>query len=128
LLVAAVLILLGVIATSHALIVTVRRRRLELGVLSALGFTPTQRRVVVVAQATTIAIVALVVGIPLGAVAGRLIWSAIASTIGLAADAVFPFALVALGAVGFLITLNVIAVFPAHTARRLRAASALRSE
>jgi hypothetical protein len=61
------LAVLGAIATSHALAVTVRRRRVELGVLSALGFAPSQRRMAIAVQATTIAAVALLVGIPVGA-------------------------------------------------------------
>jgi hypothetical protein len=126
--VATALILLGVIATSHALFVTVGRRRLELGVLSAMGFTPSQRRVVVTVQATTIAIVALVLGMPLGAVLGRVIWSAIGGSIGLASDAVFPLALFAIGALGFVVALNAIALLPGQAARNLRPATALRSE
>jgi ABC-type antimicrobial peptide transport system permease subunit len=93
-----------------------------------MGFTPAQRRVVITAQGTTIAVIALVVGVPLGAVLGRVVWSAVARSIGLATDAAFPLVLFAIGALGFVVTLNVIAMFPAHTARRLRAATALRSE
>jgi hypothetical protein len=122
------LVVLGVIATTHALIVTVRRRRLELGVLSALGFAPAQRRAVILGQATTIAMIALVVGMPLGAVVGRVLWSAIAESMGLATDASFPLALLAAGAIGHLLVLNTIAAFPAHSARGLRVADALRSE
>ncbi|MBA3303431.1 MAG: ABC transporter permease [Acidimicrobiia bacterium] len=128
LLAGAALVVLGVIATSHALIVTVRRRRLELGVLSALGFTPGQRRTVVAGQATTIATIALVVGLPLGAIAGRLVWRAIAGSMGLATDAAFPLALLAMGAIGLVIVLNLIAAVPAQRARRLRVTDALRSE
>nr|MBA2625326.1 FtsX-like permease family protein [Acidimicrobiia bacterium] len=124
----AALVVLGVIATGHALVVTVRRRRVELGVLSALGFTPGQRRAVIIGQATTIATIALVVGVPLGAVAGRVIWSAIAGSMGLAADVTFPLALLATGAVGLVVVLNLIAALPGHSARRLRVADALRSE
>jgi hypothetical protein len=124
----AALAVLGLIATAHALIVTVRRRRRELGVLSSLGFTPGQRRSVILGQATTIAIVAVVVGLPLGAVAGRVAWSAIARSLGLAEGTAFPVLAMALGVVALLAVLNLIAVFPAVTARRLRVAEALRSE
>jgi ABC-type lipoprotein release transport system permease subunit len=122
------LAVLGVISTSHALLVTVRRRRLELGVLSALGFAPAQRRATIVGQATTITLIALVVGIPVGAVVGRLVWSIIAESIGVATDASFPLVLLAFGAIGFMAALNAIAAFPARSARRLRVADALRSE
>ena len=128
LLAGAALFVLGVIATSHALSVTVRRRRRELGILSSLGLTPGQRRSAILAQATTIAAVALVVGVPLGAVLGRLVWSAIAGSMGVATDVAFPIGVLAAGAVGFVVVMNLIAVFPARSARRLRVAEALRSE
>jgi hypothetical protein len=124
----AALVVLGLLATGHALIVTVRRRRLELGILSSLGFTPGQRRSVILGQATTIAVVALVVGLPLGAVAGRIGWSAIARSLGLAEGTRFPLLLMAGVVVGLLVVLNLIAAAPAFAARRLRVAEALRSE
>jgi ABC-type lipoprotein release transport system permease subunit len=125
---AGALVVLGSIATTHALIVTVRRRRLELAVLSALGFAPRQRRTVIVVQAMTVALVALVVGVPLGAVVGRVLWSAIAGAMGVAPDVVWPFALLALGAAGLVVALNLVATLPAVSAARLRIAEALRSE
>jgi len=128
LLAGAALVVLGVMATSHALIVTVRRRRLELGVLSALGFTPGQRRAVIAGQATTIATIALAAGLPLGAVTGRTLWWAIARSMGLATDAAFPLVLLAVGAAGIVVVFNLIASFPAQGARRLRVTEALRSE
>jgi ABC-type lipoprotein release transport system permease subunit len=125
---AAALAVLGLIATGHALIVTVRRRRLELGVLSSLGFTPGQRRSVIFGQATTIAVVALVVGLPLGAVVGRLGWSAIARSLGVEEGTSFPLLAMAGGVVVVVVALNVVAAVPAFTARRLQVAEALRSE
>jgi ABC-type lipoprotein release transport system permease subunit len=122
------LAVLGVIATGHALFVTVRRRRLELGILSALGFAPGQRRAVIAVQATTVALVALVIGLPLGAVAGRLMWSVIADSIGVRDDVVFPLPLLAAGSVALVVALNLIAALPARSAGRLRVAEALRSE
>jgi ABC-type lipoprotein release transport system permease subunit len=128
LVVGAGLVVIGLLATGHALLVTVRRRRLDLGVLSALGFAPGQRGVAIHGQASTIALVAIVVGVPLGLVAGRLLWSAISGSLGLATDASFPLAVLAAGAVGLVVALNLVAAWPAWTARRLRVADALRSE
>jgi ABC-type lipoprotein release transport system permease subunit len=122
------LVAVGLLATGHALLVTVRRRRLDLGVLSAMGFAPGQRGVAIHGQATTIALIALVVGVPLGLVAGRLLWFAISGAIGLATDASFPLALLAAGAVGLVVALNAIALVPAGSARRLGVADALRAE
>ena len=110
---AAALVLLGVIATSHGLIVTVRSRRLDLGVLTALGFTSGQRRHVIVAQATTVALIALLIGIPLGAIVGRLFWLAIARSLGVATDASFPPLVIAASATLIVVVLNLIAVLPA---------------
>jgi ABC-type antimicrobial peptide transport system permease subunit len=125
---AAGLVLLGVTSTSHALAVTVRRRRVELGVLSALGFSPRQRRLVIAAQATAIACVALVLGIPLGVIAGRVVWSIIAGSMGVATDAAFPLGLLAVGTAALIVVVNLIGAIPARSAGRLPVADALRSE
>jgi hypothetical protein len=125
---AGALVVLGVIATIHALVLTVRRRRHELGVLSALGFTPSMRATVVTAQATTLACAALVVGIPLGLLVGRATWLVIAEEMGLAGDPVTPVPLLVAGAVGLVLVLNAVATVPGRSAYRLRAGEALRAE
>ena len=93
-----------------------------------MGFAPGQRRVVILGQATTITVLALLVGVPLGALVGRVVWSAMAASMGVAGDASFPLVLIAVGALGFVVVLNTIASFPARRASRLRVADALRSE
>jgi ABC-type antimicrobial peptide transport system permease subunit len=102
--------------------------RNERSVLSALGFTPRQRRLVIAAQATAIACVALVLGIPLGAIAGRVVWSMIAGSMGVATGAAFPLGLLAVGTPTVIVVLNLIGAIPARSAGRLRVADALRSE
>jgi hypothetical protein len=126
---AGALVVLGVIATIHALIVTVRRRHHELGVLSALGFTPSMRAGVVAAQATTLAGAALLVGVPVGLVLGRATWVAIADRMGLADDPMMPpLLLLGAGAVSLVLLLNAVATVPGRSAYRLRAGEALRTE
>jgi hypothetical protein len=83
---------------------------------------------VILGQATTITVIALVVGVPLGAVAGRVAWSVIAGSMGVASDASFPLVLLGSGAIGLLVVLNAIAAFPAYSAGGLRVSDALRSE
>jgi hypothetical protein len=83
---------------------------------------------VITTQATTVACVALVVGVPLGAVAGRLVWSAIADSMGVADDVAFPVGLLLLGVPAVLLVLNAIGALPARAAARLAVAEALRSE
>ena len=107
---------------------TVRRRRLEFGVLSALGFVPAQRRLVIIGQATTMTLVGLAVGVPVGALLGSVVWSAIAGSMGIATDSSFPLLLLAVGAVGFVVVLHAVAAIPARSASHLRVAEALRAE
>ncbi|MEP7026162.1 MAG: FtsX-like permease family protein, partial [Actinomycetota bacterium] len=65
------LVLLAAGAVGHALATAVRRRRHELAVLRALGLTRRQARLVIVTQATVLALAGLAAGIPLGLVLGR---------------------------------------------------------
>ena len=72
---------LGLVAVAHALVLAVRRRRRDLGVLRALGLRPGEASSTVRWQAATIATVAVTAGIPAGLVAGRALWLAIARPI-----------------------------------------------
>ena len=71
-------------------------------------------------EATTIALAAIVVGIPLGVVAGRQLWTLYARQVGVLALPVTPIA--ALGAIAILAVLlaNIVARFPARAAARGR--------
>ncbi|HEX2701174.1 MAG TPA: FtsX-like permease family protein [Acidimicrobiales bacterium] len=122
------LVLLAVAAVTHALLTAVRRRRHDLAVLRAMGFRPRQNALCILSQSMTIAAVGLVVGLPLGAVAGRLAWRWVADATPLVYVA--PLALVAVGlaAPGALATANLLAAVPARRAARLRPAEVLRSE
>ena len=128
LLAAAALVLVGVVGVAHSLFGTVGRRRKDLGILSALGFTPRQRRVVVRAQAVTIALVALALGIPLGGVVGRGLWVTLARTLGVAVEPVLPATWLILGAAGLVGVLLLLAAWPGRAARHLDVADALRTE
>src|SRR6185437_1879961 len=77
------LALLAVGAVGYALSTAVRRRGRELAVLRALGLTSRQVRLVIVTQATLLAVVGLAAGIPLGLVVGRAIWRLVADLIPL---------------------------------------------
>ncbi|MDQ3462847.1 MAG: hypothetical protein M3471_07445, partial [Actinomycetota bacterium] len=79
-------------------------------------------------QSTTLAGLALVVGFPLGVVAGRWLWLLFARQLGVAPDVVVP-ALLLLSAVPVTIVLaGLVAVVPGLSARRLSPAAALRAE
>jgi hypothetical protein len=120
--------LLAIATVAHALVTTVRRRRHDLAVLRSIGFTRRDARIAIAWQATLIAIVGLVVGIPLGIVAGRLIWKQLAENFPVAY--VPPFALfgVLLVVPVAIIVANLIAAGPGHAATRIRPARVLRTE
>src|SRR5207248_2278579 len=63
----------GLAALTHLLVVSVARRRTETGLLLALGMVRRQLATIVFWQATTVAVVAITAGIPLGIAAGRAI-------------------------------------------------------
>jgi hypothetical protein len=125
---AAFLALLAVGAIGYALSIAVRRRRHELAVLRALGLTRGQSRLVVVTQATLLAVIGLAFGIPLGVAAGRTLWRAAAGMAPLAYRT--PAALWALVLITpvALVVANLLAGWPGHRAARLRTAEILRSE
>ncbi len=120
--------LLAIATVAHALVTTVRRRRHDLAVLRSIGFTRRDARIAIAWQATLIALVGLVIGIPAGIVAGRLIWKQLAESFPVAY--VPPFALLGVLLIGPLaiIVANVIAAGPGHAATRIRPARVLRTE
>jgi MacB-like periplasmic core domain/FtsX-like permease family len=124
----AFLALLAVSAVGHALATAVRRRRHDLAVLRALGITRGQARQVVTTQASLLAVIGLVFGVPLGIALGRVIWRAVAGFTPLAYHP--PFALLALLLVGpvALLAANALAAWPQHRAARVHAGRVLRSE
>jgi hypothetical protein len=125
--VAALLALLALAAVGHALISGTRQRRRELALLKTLGFARSQVRWSVACEATTMAVVGLVIGIPLGLLAGVAIWRAVADSVGVQNSALIPVYLAALVPL-VVLALNAVAYFPARRAARIRPAVALRSE
>jgi hypothetical protein len=124
----AVLVLFGAATLVHVLVVSVARRRRELGLLKALGFLRLQSAAAVCWQATTVALVGVVVGVPVGIAAGHEVWRAFATNLGVVPDPVLPvWALVAVAA-GVLVVANVLAVGPALVSARQHPGPLLRSE
>ncbi len=125
---AAFLVLLGAAALGHALVTAVRRRRHELAVLRAVGFTPRQTATTVAAQAGTVALVGLVVGIPLGVILGRLSWRWVADATPLVFSPPVAVAVILVGIPVTIVVANLLAAAPARRAARIRPAVALRTE
>jgi putative ABC transport system permease protein len=120
-----VLAMFGVATLLHLLVVSVVRRRREMGLLKALGFVNVQVGATVLWQATTVALVGLVIGVPLGIVVGRVVWNAFATNLGAVPVATVPGLTVAALVVAVLVVANALAVIPAVTSARKRSVGQL---
>jgi len=120
-----VLAMFGVATLLHLLVVSVVRRRREMGLLKALGFVNLQVGATVLWQATTVALVGIVIGVPLGIVVGRVVWNAFATNLGAVPVAAVPGLTIAALAVGVLLVANALAVIPAVTSARRRSVGQL---
>jgi hypothetical protein len=125
---AAFVAVVALVAVGIALVSSLRRRRRELAVLKTLGFTRRQVRGTVAWQASTVAAVGLVIGIPLGLLVGTFVWHRVADELGVLPDPAWPVLGIALLAVIALVAVNLIAAIPARRAARTRPAIVLRSE
>jgi predicted lysophospholipase L1 biosynthesis ABC-type transport system permease subunit len=125
---AALLAGLALLAVGHALLTAARRRRRDLALLKTLGFARRQVRATVAWQATTLATVGLVVGIPFGVIVGRVVWSRIADGLGISTAATVPTLALLLAIPAVVALVNLLAFFPARTAANTRPAVVLRSE
>jgi hypothetical protein len=122
------LALFGAATMVHLLLVSVSRRRAEAGLLKVLGFVRYQVAAVVSWQATAVALVGIVAGVPLGIAAGKVLWRVFATNFGVVPLTVVDVLLVATLAIGVLAAANVLAFFPALLAARSRPAQLLRAE
>jgi ABC-type antimicrobial peptide transport system permease subunit len=124
----AVLALLAVATLAHVLLTGVRRRRRDLAVLKTLGLRRSQVIRVVSWQASALAAAALLVGLPLGVLAGRWAWALFARSAGVSDQADIPVALVLLAIPVVLALANLIAAGPGWTAARISPGVILRSD
>ena len=125
---AAMLIVFAVGTLAHVLLTGVRRRRRDLALLKTLGFTRSQVLATVAWEASNFASVALLIGLPLGVLAGRWAWAYFATAAGAPAQATVPLPAVLLAIPVTLLIANLIAAWPGWTAARLRPALVLRTE
>lgn len=127
-LLAGIVSLLGAGTLTHGLVTAVRRRRRDLAVLKAIGLDRGQVRRAVAWQGTATALLTVVVGVPLGVIAGRWVWSLFANQTGFLAEPVVN--LTAMGAVlpATILLANLVAALPGRAAARVQPAVVLRSE
>jgi ABC-type lipoprotein release transport system permease subunit len=121
------LALFGAATLMHLLVVSVARRRREIGLLKALGLANGQVGAAVCWQATTVALFGIAVGIPLGVAVGQVVWRAFATNLGAVPVATVPAWLIAALGVGVLVVANLLAIAPALAAGSRSAGQLLRT-
>ena len=124
---AAVLVVLAIAILVHTLVTTVRRWRSDLALLTTLGFVRRQSAAATAWHAFAVAGVSLLLGVPIGAAVGRVVWNAFARHLGVDATAVIPWVAIALVVPAALVLAVLVAMVPALMARRTRPAVALRA-
>jgi hypothetical protein len=123
---AAILGVLAAATLAHALLTSVRRRRRELAILKTLGLRRGQIARVVAWQTSTLVALALLLGIPLGMIAGRFAWNTFADGLGVPRSLAYPWALIIAAVPIALLLGNAIAAVPAWIAGRTRPAVVFR--
>jgi ABC-type lipoprotein release transport system permease subunit len=128
LLLSGLLALLAVGTLAHTLVTGTRRRRRDLAILKTLGFVRGQVQGSLAWQATTLAAVALLVGLPIGIAGGRWGWRLFAGQLRVVPDPVVPLLAVLVAVPAAIVLANVVAALPGRTAARTQPAPLLRSE
>jgi hypothetical protein len=118
----------AVTALGLTLVASVRRRRRSMAMLRTLGFTGRQLRASVAWQSSVAVVIGLVVGMPLGIVAGRYLWDLFATNIYVVPNPTVPALGIVAIALGALVLGNLVAAIPGRIAARTPAALLLRTE
>src|SRR6266511_539517 len=113
---------------AHTVASAVVRRRRDLAVLKTLGFVRGQVSRAVAWHATTIALVALLFGLPAGVAVARLTWNLFADQIGVVSEPSVGLSSILLTIPATILLANLIAALPARLAARTQPALVLRSE
>lgn len=122
------LVLGAIAALTLTLVASVRQRRRDLALLKTIGFVRRQLAAAVAWQATTAAVVGIVIGIPLGIVVGRWLWDLFAEQINAVPYPTVSVPSVVLVALGTVLLANLVAALPARSAARTSTAVMLRAE
>jgi ABC-type lipoprotein release transport system permease subunit len=125
---AGLLTALALATVAHLLVTSTRRRRRDLAVLKTLGFVRRQVSAAVAWQATTLVLLALLVGLPVGVAAGRWVWQLFAGQLGVPTDPRVPIRTVLIAIPVALAVANLLAAGPGWVAGRLKPAPVLRTE
>jgi energy-converting hydrogenase Eha subunit A len=118
----------AVVALSLTLVTSVRRKRRDLALLRSFGFIRRQLMATIAWQASVVGVIGVVIGIPLGILLGRWLWTLFARSIYAVPEptvSLFSIFIVALSA---LVLVNLVAALPGRIAARTATAQMLRDE
>ena len=118
----------ALVALGLILLTSVRRRRRDIALLKALGFSRRQVIATIAVQSTIAVGLGAVVGLPLGILVGRTLWDLFANSIHAIPHVVVPTATLLIIAAVALVMANVIAALPARLAAQTSPAILLRAE
>jgi hypothetical protein len=119
---------LGLAALAQSIFMTGNERRRDISVLRVVGYTRRQVGAVLRGAGTSVAIVALVIGVPTGILAGRFGWRVVANGLHVTTISAVPLIWLTLIAVGLIVFAVLVAMIPARLALRRTPGSALRTE
>jgi putative ABC transport system permease protein len=125
---AGILAVAAVASVAMTVAVSARRRRGDLALLKAIGFTRRQISGAVAWQASVTMIIAIVLGVLLGVVSGRALWRLFAQQLHVVPASTIPVGIVVIGAVALVLAANLFALPVGRAAGRAPAAVTLRSE
>ena len=118
----------ALLSLALALLAAVRRRRRELALLKALGFTRRQLMATVMWQATVIVALGSLIGVPVGIVIGQALWTVFAEQLHAVVQPSVPLGAIAVVTLGALIVSILVAALPGRAAARIPTSELLRSE
>jgi hypothetical protein len=118
----------AVVALELSLVASVHRRRRDLALLRTLGFKRRQLVATVAWQASVAGAVGVIVGVPVGIIAGRWLWTLFARSVYVVPEPTVPVASVVIAAICTMVLANVVAALPGRSAARTSTAQVLRGE
>ena len=118
----------ALVALGLTLAASVRRRRRDLALFKTFGFTHGQLAAAVAWQASVVAVIGILVGVPLGIIVGRWLWIVFAKAINAVPSPSVSVVDVLGVALGTLVLANLAALIPSRMAARTPTALVLRAE
>ena len=118
----------ALVALGLTLAASVRRRRRDLALFKTFGFTHGQLAAAVASQASVVAVIGILVGVPVGIIVGRWLWIVFANTINAVPSPSVSVVDVLGVALGTLVLANLAAFIPSRMAARTPTALVLRAE